>query len=256
MINEILLFCILGIFPSRYPVRRLASSLLIMAKLTNSSIFSSSASSLMPHHVTPTLVVEVADGDGLDVLVLSHTVQTTLLSVTALLDTTERRLGSADLACVSTNHTDLHLVGNTHDTADVLGEEVSGKTELRVVGETDRILLCVELEDRGQRTECLVLCNGHLLCHTSKNGGLVEETGAVGGRAADSDLSALGCGIGDVLLDLVDGRLVDERSLGGGLVETTAHLQSVDLFDKLGSELLSDALLDVESVCAVKMLAM
>ncbi|KAI6773642.1 hypothetical protein HG531_000491 [Fusarium graminearum] len=191
----------------------------------------------MPHHVTPTLVVEVADGDGLDVLVLSHTVQTTLLSVTALLDTAERRLGSADLACVGTNHTDLHLVGNTHDTADVLGEEVSGKTEL-----------CV-------RTECLVFSNGHLLCHTSKNGGLVEETRAVGGRAAGSDLSALGCGIGDVLLDLVDGRLVDKRSLGGGLVETTAHLQSVDLFDELGSELLSDALLDVESVGAVKILS-
>ena len=110
-------------------MRLLAPSLLIMAK-DKLLIFPM----LFFKNCHATLVVEVADGNGLDVLVLSHSIQTALLSVTALLDTTEGSLGSADLSSVGTDHTDLHLVGNAHNTADILGEEVSGQTELGVVG--------------------------------------------------------------------------------------------------------------------------
>ncbi|KAI6776815.1 hypothetical protein HG530_000760 [Fusarium avenaceum] len=182
-------------------------------------------------HATPTLNVEVSNGDGLDVLVLGHTIQTALLSITALLDTTKWCLGSTDLAGVGADHADLHLVSNAHHTADVLGEEVSSETKLGVVGKTDRVLLGIELEDGGQRSEGLVLGDGHLLCDAGEDCGLVEESRAVGGGAASGDLGTLGGGIGDVLLHLVDGGLVDKRTLGGGLVETTAHLEGVDFLN-------------------------
>lgn len=190
----------------------------------------------------------VANGDALDVLVLCKAVQTALLSVSTLLDTAEGSLGGADLSGVGTDHSDLELVGDAHDAADVLGEEVSGKTELGVVGKAEHLLLGLELEDGGQGAEGLVLGDGHLLGDTGQDGGLVEETGRVGGGAAGGDLGALGEGIGDVLLDLVDGGLVDERTLGGSLVQAAAHLEGLDLLNQLGCEGGGNALLDVESV--------
>ena len=196
------------------------------------------------------LKVQVSDGNALDVLVLGQTVQATLLAVATLLDTTERSLSSADLARVGTNHSNLELLGHAHNSANVLGEEVTGKTELGVVGEAEDILLGVELEHRGQGTEGLVLGDLHFLGDTGQNCGLVEETGGLGRLAASLDLGALGDSVGNVLLNLLNGGLVDEGTLSGLAGETTSDFESSNLLDELGGELLGDTFLDVQSVGA------
>lgn len=199
------------------------------------------------------LAVQVSDGDGLDVLVLSHTVLASLATETTLLDSTERSFSSAHQTSVDTHHAALELAGDAHDPANVLAEEVTRETKLGRVGELDGLALGGEGKDGGERAKGLVGGDLHLGGGAADDGGLVEEALAVGGGlAAGVEDAALGEGVGDVLGDLGDGAGIDQGALGGALVDAAAELEGVYAGDELLDEGVLDLLVDQEAVGALR----
>lgn len=199
------------------------------------------------------LAVQVSDGNGLDVLVLSHTVLASLATETTLLDSAKRSLGSAHQTSVDTHHTALELASDTHDATNILAEEVPREAELGRVGELDGLALGGEGEDGGEGAKGLVGGDLHLGGGAADDGGFVEEALAVGGGlAAGVEDAALGEGVGDVLGDLGDGAGVDEGALGGALVDAAAELEGVDAGDELLDESVLDLLVDQETVGALR----
>ena len=72
------------------------------------------------------------------------------------------------------------------------------------------------------------------------DGGLEEQTAQGMGLAASHHLAAFFHGVGDVLLHLGDGVLVDQRPEGDAGVQAVAHLQ----LGQSGGELLDEAIMD------------
>src|SRR3546814_7501982 len=66
--------------------------------------------------------------------------------------------------------------------------------------------------------------------------------------AAQRDLGALGLGIGDVLLDLVEGGLVDQRAQAHAVVEAGSDLQLLHRLGQLGGKGVVDTVLHQDAV--------
>src|SRR3546814_19112691 len=67
---------------------------------------------------------------------------------------------------------------------------------------------------------------------------------------AQQDLGALGFGVGDQTLDLVERILVDQRSLADAIVETRAGLQLFRRLDQFGGKGIVDLVLHEKAVGA------
>ena len=55
---------------------------------------------------------------------------------------------------------------------------------------------------------------------------MIEGAAALVARAPDRDFGAFTCGVGDVLLDFLQARLIDQRPLGHPLLQAEANLEA------------------------------
>ena len=79
-----------------------------------------------------------------------------------------------------------------------------GETEVRVVGEVNRLFLGLDFDDRNDRAEDLLAHDPHRVCHVREHGGRVERGLAVAvdiGGAAATELGAVCDRVVDELLD-------------------------------------------------------
>lgn len=189
-------------------------------------------------------------------MVLGDAVLGPLATETTLLDTAKRRRNVRDDARVDAYHANLEALRDAVHTLQIAREEVAGQANIRLVGHGDNVGLGLEWKQARQGTKRLLRGNGHVDRHVAEDGGLEKVATEVGQRlAAYQELGALGDGIVDVLLDLVDGAVVDQRAMGHALFEAVADLEALDLFDKLGRKLVVDAALHVDAVGAHARLA-
>lgn len=186
-------------------------------------------------------------GNVLDLSVVIEAVLRALAAEARLLDTTEGSSSVGDEAGVDTNHTVLELLGDAEGALHVVGEEVGGKTSAAEVGTLDDLLLSLELEERGDGTESLLLAKAHLVSDVSDNGGLKVKSGAVDSVATNENLSTLVAGILDKVLHLLESGLVDDGAEVTVLsVVAELHLAHA-LRNHLG-ELVVDTALHVDEV--------
>ena len=102
--------------------------------------------------------------------------------------------------------------GHAPDAGVVAGEEVGGQAEDGVVGLFDDFLLGLEAEQRRDRAEGFLGGEAHGLGDVAHHGGFEEGAAQRVMLAADDDLGAVRGGVGDVLLHLLDGVGVDQRT--------------------------------------------
>src|SRR5262249_4121333 len=136
------------------------------------------------------------------------------------------------------------------DAADVAAVEIRGETEFGVVGEPDRLLLVGEAEERRHGAERLLARDRHLRIDVGQHRRLEERAAQRMALAARGDLGALGYGVLDVLLDLLDRLAVDQRALRDAGFQTIADLQLLDRADELLGESVVDLVLYQEAVGA------
>src|SRR5207253_2566338 len=102
-----------------------------------------------------------------------------------------RHLGRDD-SRVDTDDAGLERFGNAPDATDVSPVEIGSQAELRIVGESNRFLVCFEPEEGSDRTKRLFTGHHHSGRHVGEDGGLEEAAAQVVAIAADEHARALG----------------------------------------------------------------
>src|SRR5262249_23543355 len=132
-----------------------------------------------------------------------------LTSDSRLLDAAERRALVGEHARVDADDPELERLADTPDARDVAREEVGGEAELGRVRQLDRLGLGPQAEDGRERPERLLACDLHLLRGSGDDRRLEERAAELVAAAADDHRAAALDGVGNVLLDLRDGGVVD-----------------------------------------------
>src|ERR1700730_899662 len=96
-----------------------------------------------------------------DLGVLVETGHTVLPAHTAVLVSTERRVGAVRRAAVDAHEAGLDPAGHRQRVLQGAGHDVAGQAVHAVVGDPDRVFLVVERDDAQHRPEDLLLSNGH-----------------------------------------------------------------------------------------------
>ena len=117
-------------------------------------------------------------------------------------------------------------------------------------GLLDYISLIGEAEERCDRPEGFLAGDRHVLGDVGENGGFIERAAERMGLAALDDARALGNRVRDVLLDLGERRLVDQRSEDDALVEAVTGLELGDCRGEFGRKGFIGTVLDVDAVGA------
>ena len=154
--------------------------------------------------------LEAADRQVLQLQPLVDSVLRALTADARLLDAAERRYLGRDEARVDADDPVLERLGDAPDPGVRPRIEVCGQAVRRVVGDPHRLLLGLEAGDAGDRAERLLAAHGHLHRHPGQHRRLEEL--ALQPASADDELRAALDRIGEVTLDLLDGRLVDQRA--------------------------------------------
>src|SRR5262245_4353861 len=147
---------------------------------------------------------------------LVHAVARPFASDARFLDAAKRRHLGRDDPFIDPDNAVLQRLADPPDAADIAAVEIAGKTELGVVGHGDRLLFGGEAEKRRHRAEGLLARHRHVARDIAQDGRLVEI--AAERLAAGDQLGTLGECILDMLLDLLDRRVIDQRAGGHALL--------------------------------------
>src|SRR6478735_3981059 len=100
--------------------------------------------------------------EGLDLEIFLDAQPRAFAPEARLLDAAEGRDLHRDRAGIEPDHSELERLADAPGTPNVLGEEIGGESEGRVVGDADGFLLAAEAEQRRDRAEGLLAGELHL----------------------------------------------------------------------------------------------
>src|SRR5260370_37211947 len=110
--------------------------------------------------------------DGLDVGELLDPVLGELAPVARLLDPAERKAHIRGDHTVDEHEARLDTLGQLRASLDVGGPDARAKTEVGIVGHTERLFLIADADHRRDRAEGLLVVNGHARPHAHEHGRL------------------------------------------------------------------------------------
>src|SRR5699024_4249417 len=125
---------------------------------------------------------------GRDVLDLEELLDPDLSALTAEtrhLHTSEGCAGIRDQARVESDHARFEPVGQAERTLEVLAEQVAGQPEFGLIGQSDRLVVGVEGDDRCDGSEDLGGADLAVGGHIGDDGGIEEEALALDPLAAE-----------------------------------------------------------------------
>src|SRR5699024_5279522 len=128
---------------------------------------------------------------GRDVLDLEELLDADLSALTAEtrhLHTSEGCAGVRDQARAESDYARFEPVGQAERTLEVLAEQVAGQPELGLIGQSDRLVVGVEGDDRCDGAEDLGGADLAVGGHIGDDGGIEEEALALDPLAAGEDL--------------------------------------------------------------------
>src|SRR3954469_3385732 len=194
--------------------------------------------------------VEPADAGVLHRQVVLDAVFRALAADARFLDAAERRDLGRDQALVDADEPVFERLRDPEGAAEVAGVEIRGEPVFRVVRHPHRLGLVLEAEQRRERPEGLLARDRHLGRRAGDDRRLEEGVAERMAVAAGDDLAALLDRVGDVLLDLGDRLVVDQRALLHAVLEAVADLELSGRGGKPLGESIVDAVLDEEAVGA------
>jgi hypothetical protein len=106
---------------------------------------------------------------------------------------------------VDADHAVFQLLGDAEGAAEIRRVEIGGEAEGRVVGERDDLVLALEAVDGRDGPKVSSRVTSMVGGDAGEHRRLVEGAAERMALAADHDLGALGDGVGDMALDLLDG---------------------------------------------------
>ncbi len=191
--------------------------------------------------------VTEADRHRLSLSVVGKRSLSKLTSNTGLLVTTERNLVVKHVVAVNPNSSGTDTVGDLDGSVEVVGVDSSRKTVGRVVTSLNSLLNSLELGDRADWAENLLLHNLHVLGNTREDSWLDEVSLVSETLASDLDLGALALSGLNVLHHAIELDLRDLWALEGLWVERISDLVCGGALTEAGNELIVDALLDIDA---------
>ena len=194
----------------------------------------------------PGSLQHIADAQVLHFDVFIHAVVRTLAAQTRLLHTPKGHVLGGDDAHVDAHHAVFQRFAHTENSTHVAAVEVTGQTELGVVGCVDGFLLGVETKHRRKRAKGFFFGAQHVTVGISHHGGL--EKLALQGFAAGDDLAAALQGIFEVTLHLGDGGGFNQGTLQDAVFKAVAHLERLHFGGKFLDELVVHAALHINAV--------
>lgn len=178
-------------------------------------------------HYNPNLTKESitqADRHRLGLSVVGQRSLAKFSSNTRLLVSSEWNLVVQHIVGVNPDGTGTELVGDTDGSVEVLGVDSSGETVAGVVSGLDNLLLSLELGDRADGAEDLLLHDLHVLSDIGENGRLDEVSLVTVTLTSSDDGGTRLLTLGDVTHNTVVLELGDLWSLEGVGVEWIADL--------------------------------
>lgn len=166
-------------------------------------------------------------------------------------------------------HSNLESSRHSVKTRDVLGEEVTSQSNFGIVRSFDNFLLSLESVQSRERT-CVIRKHQHVRIEVMESISLTESLFVVDSARVDlrengrfvvvtrkidllssyNDLSTVLDSVLNMLIDLVDSSLVNQRSVSDSLSSSFSDLEVSDSFSKLLREGFIDTILNVNSVRA------
>src|SRR5262245_44462015 len=179
---------------------------------------------------------------------LVHPVTRAFTPDSRFLDPSEGRHFGRDDPFIDPDYAILQGLADPPDTTDIAAVEIAGKAELGVVGHGDCLLLGGEAEKRRHRAEGFLSRHGHVACDVAQDGRLEEI--AAERFAAHDQPGTLGESILDMLLDLFDRRMIDQRAGCHALLGPRPDLHLGDGGGELLGKLVVDLVLHQDAVGA------
>jgi hypothetical protein len=185
--------------------------------------------------------------DSLNLGVVGKSSLSKLTSDTRLLESSEGKLGGEHVVHVDPAGSGLEAVGDLHGGVDVLGVDSGSKTVGSSVSEGDDLVDGLELGDRSNGSEDLLLHDLHVHLNISEDSRLNEVTSLSETLSSGNDGSSLslsGLNVSHDTLELKSGNL---RSLEGVLGEGVSELVLGNTGLELFNEGVVNLLLDVDT---------
>ena len=173
-----------------------------------------------------------------------------LAAETRLLDAAERHDLVGEDALVNADHAGFERFRDAPCPRDVLAEEVSSKSERRVVRDPDRVGFRLEADERGDRPEDLFVRDKHVGFDAGHDRRREEQRAMIVRLAAHLDFRAMRDGVRKQRLHLLDRVRVDQRTDCRFGVASRRHDELCSRFLERGDELIEDARLHENSVGA------
>src|SRR4029453_12790579 len=159
------------------------------------------------------VLFDAPNAQVLDLQEFLHPVLGSLAADARLLHAAEwSRFGGNDSG-VDAHDSVLERLGHGPDAADVASVKVRRETELRVVREGDRFGVGLEAEQRRDGTKCFLARDEHRRSDVGQDRRLEKASAELVTVASDDHPRALGRGVANVFLHLVDSAVVDEWAL-------------------------------------------